>query len=68
MCWTLQKTWPEDYIIVQRIRMMMMTGKSFSKLLMMPRQTMIAFAVMGGIFAEGIDLAGDRLSGAVVVG
>ena len=23
---------------------------------------------MGGIFAEGIDLAGDRLSGAVVVG
>ena len=29
---------------------------------------MIAFAVMGGIFAEGIDLAGDRLSGAVVVG
>ena len=27
-----------------------------------------AFAVMGGVFAEGIDLAGDRLVGAVVVG
>ena len=31
-------------------------------------QTLIGFAVMGGIFGEGIDLVGDRLSGAVVVG
>jgi DNA excision repair protein ERCC-2 len=30
--------------------------------------TLIGFAVMGGIFGEGIDLVGDRLSGAVVVG
>lgn len=30
--------------------------------------TLVAFAVMGGIFGEGIDLVGDRLSGAVVVG
>lgn len=28
----------------------------------------IGFAVMGGIFSEGIDLAGDRLTGVVVVG
>jgi len=27
-----------------------------------------AFAVMGGIFSEGIDLTGDRLIGAVIVG
>lgn len=27
-----------------------------------------AFAVMGGVFSEGIDLAGDRLIGAVIVG
>ena len=27
-----------------------------------------AFAVMGGVFAEGIDLVGDKLIGAVVVG
>jgi DNA excision repair protein ERCC-2 len=27
-----------------------------------------AFAVMGGIFSEGIDLVGDRLTGVVVVG
>ena len=29
---------------------------------------MIAFAVMGGIFSEGIDLVGDKLIGAVIVG
>jgi DNA excision repair protein ERCC-2 len=30
--------------------------------------TLVGFAVMGGIFGEGIDLVGDRLSGAVIVG
>ena len=29
---------------------------------------LVGFCVMGGIYAEGIDLAGDRLIGAVVVG
>jgi DNA excision repair protein ERCC-2 len=32
------------------------------------QQSLIGFAVMGGIFGEGIDLVGERLSGAVVVG
>ncbi|HYE10873.1 MAG TPA: ATP-dependent DNA helicase, partial [Patescibacteria group bacterium] len=31
-------------------------------------KTMLGFAVMGGMFSEGIDLTGDRLSGAVIVG
>ncbi|NNL75688.1 MAG: ATP-dependent DNA helicase [Desulfobacterales bacterium] len=31
-------------------------------------QTMVGLAVMGGIFGEGIDLVGERLSGAVIVG
>ena len=31
-------------------------------------QTLAGFAVMGGIFGEGIDLVGKRLMGAVVVG
>jgi DNA excision repair protein ERCC-2 len=31
-------------------------------------RTLVGFAVMGGIFGEGIDLVGDRLVGAVVVG
>ncbi len=30
--------------------------------------TVVGFAVMGGLFGEGIDLAGERLVGAVVVG
>ncbi len=31
-------------------------------------RNLIAFVVMGGIFSEGIDLLGDRLIGAVIVG
>ena len=31
-------------------------------------ETLAGFAVMGGIFGEGIDLVGRRLSGAAVVG
>jgi DNA excision repair protein ERCC-2 len=30
--------------------------------------TLVGFVVMGGIFGEGIDLAGERLSGAVIYG
>jgi DNA excision repair protein ERCC-2 len=29
---------------------------------------LVGFAVMGGIFGEGIDLVGDRLTGAIIVG
>ncbi|GAB4247605.1 MAG: ATP-dependent DNA helicase [Acidobacteriota bacterium] len=32
------------------------------------RTTLVGLAVMGGIFGEGIDLMGERLSGAAVVG
>jgi DNA excision repair protein ERCC-2 len=31
-------------------------------------RTLVGFAVLGGIFGEGIDLMGDRLSGAAIVG
>ena len=31
-------------------------------------KTLVGFVVMGGIFGEGIDLTGDRLAGAVIVG
>ncbi len=33
-----------------------------------PSRTQVGFAVMGGVFGEGIDLLGDRLIGAVIVG
>ena len=31
-------------------------------------QTLIGFCVLGGIFSEGIDLTGDRLTGAIIIG
>ncbi|WP_027624308.1 ATP-dependent DNA helicase [Clostridium lundense] len=31
-------------------------------------KTLLAFSVLGGIFSEGIDLKGERLSGAIIVG
>lgn len=31
-------------------------------------ETLAGFAIMGGVFGEGIDLIGDRLTGAVIVG
>ncbi|HRW33573.1 MAG TPA: ATP-dependent DNA helicase [Thermotogota bacterium] len=33
-----------------------------------PEQTFVGFVLMGGIFGEGIDLIGSRLSGAIIVG
>jgi DNA excision repair protein ERCC-2 len=32
------------------------------------QETLVGFAVLGGVFGEGIDLAGERLIGAVIVG
>ncbi|WP_223590405.1 ATP-dependent DNA helicase [Neobacillus bataviensis] len=32
------------------------------------KETLLGFAVLGGIFSEGVDLIGDRLNGVVVVG
>ena len=33
-----------------------------------PAKTLLGFGVMGGIFGEGVDLAGDRLIGCAIVG
>jgi len=33
-----------------------------------PTETLVAFAVSGGIFSEGVDLIGTRLSGAIIIG
>jgi len=33
-----------------------------------PHRTTVGFAVLGGAFAEGIDLTDDRLIGAIIVG
>ena len=33
-----------------------------------PQETLLGFGVLGGIFGEGVDLAGDRLIGCAIVG
>lgn len=33
-----------------------------------PSQSLLGFAVLGGVFSEGVDLTGDRLIGVAVVG
>lgn len=33
-----------------------------------PRHTLVGFAVLGGVFSEGVDLAGNRLIGVAIVG
>jgi DNA excision repair protein ERCC-2 len=33
-----------------------------------PTKNLVGFAVLGGIFSEGVDLKGDRLNGVIVVG
>ena len=44
--------------------------ENFIKAFQTPDQekTLVAFAVLGGMFGEGIDLVGEKLSGAVIVG
>ncbi len=60
---------PDDEVIIQAPRMGEHEREEFlNRFGRDNHQTLIGFAVMGGIFGEGIDLVGDRLSGAVVVG
>jgi len=33
-----------------------------------PQQSLVGFVVLGGIFSEGVDLAGTKLDGAIIVG
>ena len=33
-----------------------------------PGETLVGFALSGGMFSEGVDLKGDRLSGAIIIG
>jgi DNA excision repair protein ERCC-2 len=60
---------PETGIIVQRSGMNESERDQFlANFEIENNRTLAGFAVMGGIFGEGIDLVGDRLAGAVVVG
>jgi DNA excision repair protein ERCC-2 len=65
----IAKTQPALNIIVQKPEMTNAEKSSFLK--QFQEKTggvLVGFAVLGGIFGEGIDLEGDKLSGAAVVG
>ena len=63
------ETYPQIKTMVQESGMSKENRDEYlSKFVVNPKETMIAFALCGGIFSEGVDLAGNRLSGAVIVG
>ena len=64
-----QSGFPDGEIIIQAPGMSENEREEFlNRFSRENHQTLVGFAVMGGIFGEGIDLVGERLSGAVVVG
>ena len=65
----LKERLPESQLLVQDRGMTEAAREAFlAQFSAGNQQTLIGLAVMGGIFGEGIDLVGDRLIGAVVVG
>ena len=60
---------PDETIIVQKTGMTEEERSEFlNKFRTMSSKSLIAFAVMGGIFGEGIDLIGEHLSGVIIAG
>jgi len=69
VCTRFQEQQTEAKVIIQQTGMSEEERESFLDQFSCPGQrSMVAFAVMGGVFGEGIDLTGDRLSGAIIVG
>ena len=63
------KKYPKLRVIVQKPNMTQQEKEDFlAEFKRDDESYLIAFCVMGGIYAEGIDLAGDSLIGAVIVG
>ena len=60
---------PSVPVLVQRTGMSELDRDAFlAAFLVEHGETLVGFAVLGGIFGEGIDLVGERLIGAVIVG
>ncbi|MFT3895900.1 MAG: helicase C-terminal domain-containing protein [Anaerolineales bacterium] len=65
----LKERLPESRLLVQDRGMTEAARESFlSRFSTGNQETLIGLAVMGGVFGEGIDLVGERLIGAIVVG
>jgi len=64
-----QASYPSLPVLVQRPGMTELERDAFlSSFSVEHGETLVGFAVLGGIFGEGIDLVGERLIGAVIVG
>ena len=61
--------WPDIHTLVQQ-RSLDDAGRAefLAQFVPHPAETLLGFAVMGGIFGEGVDLVGDRLIGCAIVG
>ena len=60
--------WPYDEAICQESAMPEKARQAFiGRFLPAPEKSLVAFIVLGGVFAEGVDLPEDRLSGAAIV-
>ena len=65
----MEEKYPEIDILVQESQMTEEERESYlSTFTTTGKGNIIGFAVMGGIFSEGIDLVGDSLLGAVIIG
>ncbi len=64
-----QRLAPRASVLVQRRELTLEEREAFlSRFSARPSGTLVGFAVLGGIFAEGIDLPGERLVGVAIVG
>jgi DNA excision repair protein ERCC-2 len=69
VCREYQRQFPSENLLVQERNMDEQQRETFLEhFSSYGETTLVAFAVMGGIFGEGIDLRGELLSGAIVVG
>ncbi len=69
VCSVYKAMYPDSEIVVQKRKMSAFERENYISLFKpSPDKTLIAFAVMGGIFSEGIDLTGDKLTGVVIIG
>jgi DNA excision repair protein ERCC-2 len=60
--------YPEYHLVLQQTRMDEAARAEFLAAFDDTQQASLGFAVMGGVFGEGIDLKGDKLIGVIVIG
>ncbi|MCC5419010.1 ATP-dependent DNA helicase, partial [Clostridium botulinum] len=63
-----KEKYPEENVIVQNSSMSDEERKEFIDKFEKETENVIGFCVLGGIFSEGIDLTGDKIIGAIIIG